>query len=135
MAFPDIHAISSLTNQREVATVAIDNATDRLKLGRAMIAGLNHYHAARLSRMTKCDLIDIEKNRREITAKELEKLAETYDVNVDWLSGKSPVALDEGDPRLADVRFQLAFLTPADQILFLTIRAATLGPVTQSTEA
>jgi transcriptional regulator with XRE-family HTH domain len=99
----------------------------RLREARTL-AGLSQGQAAGLMKMHRPTVSEIEAGNRNVTASELARFAEVYDVSIAWLSG-------EGDEQLApdDERLQLAFrelkkLKPDDLNKLLRVLAALRGP-------
>ena len=75
----------------------------RLKEAREL-AGLSQGQAAKKLDMHRPTISEIEAGNRNVTAPELARFAELYDVDLTWLSG---VGRDQLDPE--DARLQLAF--------------------------
>ena len=57
---------------------------------------------------------EIEAGNRRVSAEELTRLAEIYDVSVAWLVGKTPEKIDVEDPRLELAARELTKLKPDD---------------------
>jgi transcriptional regulator with XRE-family HTH domain len=68
------------------------------------IAGLSQGQVARMLNMHRPSVSEIEAGNRNVTAEELARFAEVYDVGIGWLSGVGAEKLDPHDDRL-----QLAF--------------------------
>ena len=66
----------------------------------------------------------MEAGNRRVSADELARLAEIYDVNVAWLLGQAPGTLDAQDPRLELAARELSKLKPDDLEHLLRLLAA-----------
>jgi transcriptional regulator with XRE-family HTH domain len=67
---------------------------------------------------------EIEAGNRRVSANELVRLAEIYDVSVAWLIGEAPETLDAQDPRLELAARELSKLKPDDLERLLKLLAA-----------
>jgi len=84
----------------------------RLKAAREM-AGLSQGQVARLLQMHRPTISEIEAGRRRVTADELVRFADVYDVSLDWLTRNSETT----NGRSAEVELaarELAKLSPED---------------------
>jgi transcriptional regulator with XRE-family HTH domain len=66
----------------------------------------------------------MEAGNRRVSADELARLAEIYDVSVAWLFGDAPQMLDPQDPRLELAARELSKLKPDDLERLLKLLAA-----------
>lgn len=92
------------------------------------LAGLSQGSASQLMDMHRPTVSEIEAGNRNVTATELTRFAEIYDVSVEWLSGAGADRLDPGDPRLQLAFRELQKLKPADLEKLLRALAALRGP-------
>ena len=99
---------------------------ERLKEARKL-AGISQGHVARLLGMHRPSISGIESGSRRVSATELARLAEIYDVDVVWLLGEGPMTLDPHDPRLELAARELAKLKPDDLSRLLKLLAAMRG--------
>ena len=70
---------------------------------------------------------EMEAANRRVSADELARLAEIYDVSVAWLLGEAPETLDVQDPRLELAARELSKLKPDDLDNLLKLLAAMRG--------
>jgi transcriptional regulator with XRE-family HTH domain len=96
---------------------------ERLKAAR-QLAGLSQGHVAKILGMHRPSISEIEAGNRRVSADELPRFAETYDVSVAWLLGTAPETLDPQDPRLELAARELAKLKPNDLARLLRLLAA-----------
>jgi transcriptional regulator with XRE-family HTH domain len=75
---------------------------------------------------------EIEAGNRRVSADELARLAEIYDVSVVWLLGEAPETLDAQDPRLELAARELSKLKPDDLERLLKLLAAMRSDSTAS---
>lgn len=85
-----------MTDHSETKRVAI---AERLREARKA-AGLSQGQVAKLLKMHRPTISEIEAGNRRVSAEELGTFAETYDVTVSWLLGASAEQLEADDPRL-----------------------------------
>ena len=71
----------------------------RLKEARKL-TGLSQGHVAKILNLHRPSVSEMEAGNRRVSADELARLAEIYDVSVAWLLGETPETLDAQDPRL-----------------------------------
>lgn len=88
------------------------------------VAGLSQGQVARLLVMHRPTISEIEAGNRRISAEELTKFAETYDVTVSWLLGESSEQLETDDPRLQLAARELSKLKPDDLERLLRLLAS-----------
>ena len=96
---------------------------ERLKEARKL-AGLSQGHVAKMLGLHRPSVTEMEAGNRRVTADELARLAEIYDVSVVWLLGEAPETLDAQDPRLELAARELAKLKPDDLEHLLRLLAA-----------
>jgi transcriptional regulator with XRE-family HTH domain len=84
---------------------------ERLRTAREQ-AGLSQGQVARLLDVHRPTISEIEAGRRRVTADELAKFSELYDVSIDWLT--STQADDDIDDRVRLAARELAKLKPQD---------------------
>ena len=96
---------------------------ERLKEARKL-AGLSQGHVARMLGLHRPSVSEMEAGNRRVSADEVARLAEIYDVNVAWLLGEAPETLDAHDPRLELAARELSKLKPDDLGNLLKLLAA-----------
>lgn len=96
---------------------------ERLKEARKL-AGLSQGHVAKLLDLHRPSVSEMEAGNRRVSADELARLAEIYDVSVAWLIGEAPDTLDAHDPRLQLAARELSKLKPDDLERLLKLLAA-----------
>ena len=95
----------------------------RLKEARKL-AGLSQGHVAKILGLHRPSISEIEAGNRRVSADELARLAEIYDVGVAWLLAEAPDTLDVHDPRLELAARELTKLKPDDLERLLRLLAA-----------
>jgi transcriptional regulator with XRE-family HTH domain len=88
------------------------------------VAGLSQGQVAKLLAMHRPTISEIEAGNRRISAEELTKFAETYDVTASWLLGESAEQLETDDPRLQLAARELGKLKPDDLDRLLRLLAS-----------
>ena len=96
---------------------------ERLKEARKL-AGLSQSHVAKMLGLHRPSISEMEAGNLRVSADELARLAETYDVSVAWLLGEAPETLDAQDPRLELAARELSKLKPDDLERLLKLLAA-----------
>src|ERR1700674_1663190 len=96
---------------------------DRLKEARKL-AGLSQGHVAKILGLHRPSISEMEAGNRRVSADELARLAEIYDVSVAWLLGEAPETIDAQDPRLELAARELTKLKPDDLERLLKLLAA-----------
>ncbi len=86
---------------------------NRLREARKL-AGLSQGQIARTLRMHRPTISEIEAGNRRVSAEELTRFAEAYDVSIEWLSGQGANKLDPHDDRLQLAFRELNKLKPDD---------------------
>jgi transcriptional regulator with XRE-family HTH domain len=106
---------------------------ERLKEARKL-AGVSQGHVAKILGLHRPSITEIEAGNRRVSADELVRLAEIYDVGVAWLLGEAPDALDAQDPRLELAARELTKLKPDDLNRLLKLLAAMRSDSTPNAE-
>lgn len=106
---------------------------ERLREARKL-AGLSQGNVAKMLGLHRPSVSEIEAGNRRVSAQELARLAEIYDVSVDWLLGETPDALDAQDPRLELAARELTKLKPDDLDRLLKLLAAMRGDTAPNAE-
>jgi transcriptional regulator with XRE-family HTH domain len=96
---------------------------ERLKEARKL-AGLSQERVAKMLGLHRPSVTEMEAGNRRVSANEVARLAEIYDVNVAWLLGDAPDTIDAQDPRLALAARELTKLKPDDLERLLKLLAA-----------
>jgi transcriptional regulator with XRE-family HTH domain len=89
----------------------MDKLNNRLRLAREN-AGLSQGQVARILDLHRPTISEIEAGRRRVTAEELARFAQAYDVSVDWLTDTRTNS--EFDHRIELAARELAKLKPKD---------------------
>ncbi len=95
----------------------------RLREARKM-AGLSQGQVAKLLEFHRPTISEIEAGNRRVTAEELSRFAEMYDVTVSWLLGETAEQLETDDPRLQLAARELSKLKPDDLDRLLRLLAS-----------
>ncbi|MDO8772653.1 MAG: helix-turn-helix transcriptional regulator [Burkholderiaceae bacterium] len=95
----------------------------RLREARKM-AGLSQSQVAKLLGMHRPTISEIEAGNRRVSAEELSKFAEMYDVTVSWLLAETADQLEVDDPRLQLAARELSKLKPDDLDRLLRLLAS-----------
>jgi transcriptional regulator with XRE-family HTH domain len=92
----------------------------RLRMAREM-SGLSQAQVANMLSLHRPSISEMEAGRRKVSAEELYKLAEIYDVKLDWLAGSDSGDKPEEEKRIKLAARQLAKLKPKDRkrVLYL----------------
>ena len=96
---------------------------ERLKEARKL-AGLSQGHVAKMLGLHRPSVSEMESGNRRVSAEEVARLAEIYDVSASWLLGKAPETVDAQDPRLELAARELSKLNPGDLENLLKLLAA-----------
>jgi transcriptional regulator with XRE-family HTH domain len=88
------------------------------------VAGLSQGQVAKLLVMHRPTISEIEAGNRRVSAEELAKFADTYDVTTSWLLGDSAEQLETDDPRLQLAARELGKLKPDDLDRLLRLLAS-----------
>jgi len=105
------------------------SATKRVRIAKRLkearrLAGLSQGNVAKMLGLHRPSVTEMETGNRRVSADEIAKLSEIYDVNVAWLLGKAPEMLDAHDPRLELAARELSKLKPDDLDRLLKLLAA-----------
>ena len=106
---------------------------ERLKEARKL-AGLSQGQVAKMIGLHRPSVSEMEAGNRRVSADELARLAEIYDVGVAWLLGETPDTLDAQDPRLDLAARELTKLRPDDLDRLLKLLAAMRSDSTPNAE-
>jgi transcriptional regulator with XRE-family HTH domain len=109
-----------MTDSQDTQRLAI---AERLREARKA-AGLSQGQVAKLLHMHRPTVSEIEAGNRRVSAEELVKFAETYDVTVSWLLGETSEQLEMNDPRLQLAARELSKLKPDDLDRLLRLLAS-----------
>lgn len=92
----------------------------RLRMAREM-SGLSQAQVAKMLSLHRPSVSEMEAGRRKVSAEELCKLAEIYDVKLTWLTGSDSGESIEEDEKIRLAARELAKLKPQDyeRVLFL----------------
>jgi transcriptional regulator with XRE-family HTH domain len=96
---------------------------ERLKEARKL-AGLSQGHVAKMLGLHRPSVSEMESRNRRVSADELARLAEIYDVSVAWLLGEAPETGGAQAPRLELAARELCKLKPDDLERLLKLLAA-----------
>jgi transcriptional regulator with XRE-family HTH domain len=88
------------------------------------LAGISQGKVAEMLTMHRPTISEIEKGNRKVSAEELGKFAEIYDVSITWLIGDSPETLAANDPRIELAARELSKLKSRDFDRVLRLLAA-----------
>jgi len=95
----------------------------RVREARRM-AGLSQGQVAKMLGLQRPSVTEMESGNRSVSAEELAKLADIFDVSVAWLLGEGVRQLDPHDDRLQLAARELQKLKPDDLNRLLTILAS-----------
>jgi transcriptional regulator with XRE-family HTH domain len=95
----------------------------RLREARKM-AGLSQAQVAKMLGLHRPSISEAEAGNRKVSADEITKLAEIYDVSVSWLLGENVDKLDIHDDKIQLAARELRKLKPDDLDRLLTILAS-----------
>ena len=84
---------------------------ERLREARRL-AGLSQGQVAQMMNLHRPSVSEIESGNRKVSADELSRFAQIYDVSVAYLSGEAPDTLAINDPRLRLAARELQKLSP-----------------------
>jgi transcriptional regulator with XRE-family HTH domain len=88
------------------------------------MAGLSQGQLAKLLKVHRPTISEIEAGNRSVSAEELGRLSELLDVSVTWIVGESPEKIDVEDPRVQLAARELGKLKPEDLDRLLKLLAA-----------
>jgi len=107
----------------ETPSIKTTTIPTRLRAAREA-AGLSQGQVAKLMNMHRPTISEMEAGNRRITADELAKLADLYDVRLSWLLGDAPERAATDDPKLQLAARELSKLKPDDLDRLLKLIAA-----------
>lgn len=87
-------------------------------------AGLSQGQVAKLLGLHRPSVTEMEAGKRRVSADELARLAELYDVKTAWILGEAPERADVTDPKLQLAARELSKLKPDDLDRLLKLIAA-----------
>jgi transcriptional regulator with XRE-family HTH domain len=87
-------------------------------------AGLSQGQVAKLMNMHRPSISEIEAGNRRVSADELARLGELYDVKVAWILGEAPERVATDDPKLQLAARELSKLKPEALDQLMTLIAA-----------
>lgn len=87
-------------------------------------AGLSQGQVAKLMGLHRPSVSEIEAGNRRVSADELSKLADLFDVSVAWLVGDAPETVETNDPRIQLAARELKKLKPEDLDRLLRLLAS-----------
>jgi transcriptional regulator with XRE-family HTH domain len=88
------------------------------------MAGLSQGQVAKMLDLHRPTVSEIEAGNRRVSADELGRFAEIYDVTVSWLVGETADQLETDDPRLQLAARELSKLKPDDLDRLLRLLAS-----------
>ena len=106
---------------------------ERLKAARKL-AGVSQGHVAKMLGLHRPSISEMEAGNRRVSADELVRLAEIYDVSVAWLISEAPETIDAQDPRLELAARELTKLKPDDLDRLLKLLAVMRSDSTPNAE-
>lgn len=109
-----------MSDQKDVRRAEV---ASRLREARKM-AGLSQGQVAKLLEMHRPTITEIEAGNRRVSAEELTRFAELYDVTVSWLLAETADQLTTDDPRLQLAARELSKLKPDDLDRLLRLLAS-----------
>lgn len=96
---------------------------NRIREARKM-AGLSQAQVAKMLSLHRPSVSEIEAGNRSVSAEEMAKLAEIFDVSMSWLIGEGAEKVDIRDNKLQLAARELQKLKPEDLDRLLTILAS-----------
>ncbi len=104
-------------NEQNENRIEIGN---RLRMAREL-SGLSQAQVAKILSLHRPSVSEIEAGRRKVSAEELQKLAEIYDVKISWITTSENEENPEEEKSIKLAARQLAKLKPKDQkrVLYL----------------
>ena len=95
----------------------------RIREARKM-AGLSQGQVARILGLHRPSISQVEAGQRNVSAEELSRLAEIYDVALSWLAGEDAERLDAQDDRIQLAARQLSKLKPQEMDRLFSLLAS-----------
>lgn len=99
----------------------------RIRAAREM-AGLSQGQVAKMLGIHRPSLSESEAGNRTVTAEEIARMAEIYDVSAEWLLGKGADRLDPQADKIQLAARELSKLRPEDQERLFKLLAASHEP-------
>ena len=99
----------------------------RIREARKM-AGLSQGQVAKIMGLHRPSVSQIEAGERRVSAEELGKLSEIFEVSVSWLVGDAPDKVASDDPRVQLAARELSKLKPQDLDRLLKLIATRIRP-------
>jgi transcriptional regulator with XRE-family HTH domain len=96
----------------------------RIRAAREM-SGLSQGQVAKMLGLHRPSISEAEAGNRNVSAEELGRMAEIYDVPVGWLMGEGADKLDPQEDKIQLAARELSKLRPEDQERLFTLLAAT----------
>jgi len=103
---------------------------ERIREARKM-AGLSQGQVAKILNLHRPSVSQIEAGERRVSAEELGKLAEIFEVSMAWLVGDAPEKVASDDPRVQLAARELSKLKPHDLDRLLKLIATMRDDVTK----
>jgi transcriptional regulator with XRE-family HTH domain len=116
-----------------IEAIKRNKIVERLKEARKL-AGLSQGQVAKILGLHRPSVSEMEAGNRRVSADEIARLAQIYDVNVAWLLGEAPETIDTQDPRLELAARELSKLKPDDLERLLKLLAAMRSDSTPNAE-
>ena len=88
------------------------------------LAGLSQAQVANILGIHRPSVTEIEAGNRRVSAEELARMAELFDVSVAWLVGEASESIESDDPRVELAARELNRLKPDDLDRLLKLLAA-----------
>lgn len=88
------------------------------------LAGLSQGQVAKMLGLHRPSITEMEAGNRRVSADEVARLADIYDVSTTWLLGEAPDTIDANDPRVELAARELRKLKPDDLDRLLKLLAA-----------
>lgn len=104
-----------------------ESIASRLALARKF-AGLSQAQVAKILKLHRPSISEIEAGRRNVSAEELAKLADIYKVSLDWLTCKNTSETTETKDRIQLAARELAKLKEEDLNKILNLLSALKSP-------
>lgn len=101
------------SEQAPVLESVRETVATRLRAAREL-AGLSQGQVAKLMKIHRETITEIEARRRRVSADELVEFARHYRTSVGWLTGEEPVVVDPTDDRIRLAARELSKLSPED---------------------
>jgi len=109
-----------MTEQQDIKRAVV---ASRLREARKM-AGLSQGQVAKLLEFHRPTISEIEAGNRRVSAEELSRFADIYDVTTSWLLAETAEQLETDDPRLQLAARELSKLKPDDLDRLLRLLAS-----------